>query len=58
MAAGKSFGMDLTGTRFAAPCILYLNTIPGERTHEMTFAGIRRYAAARGWDVVNVQEVR
>ncbi len=37
-----------------APCILYLNTIPGERTHEMTLAGIRRYAAARGWEVGNV----
>ena len=34
--------------------ILYLNTLPGERTHEMTLAGIRRYAAARGWEVGNV----
>ena len=33
--------------------ILYLNAIPGEHTHELTLAGIRRYAAARGWDVVN-----
>ena len=28
--------------------ILYLDTIPGKRIQEMTLAGIRRYAAARG----------
>ncbi len=46
--------MNLTGTHHVIPSILYLNTILGERTHEMTLAGIRRYAVARGWEVVNV----
>lgn len=32
-----------------SPCILYLNTAPGDRIQEMTLAGIRRYAGARGW---------
>ena len=36
------------------PTILYLDTIPGERIQETTLAGIRRYAAVRGWDVVAV----
>ena len=36
------------------PAILYLDTIPGERIQKMTLAGIRRYAAVRGWDVVAV----
>ena len=31
------------------PRILYLNTAPGDRIQGMTLAGIRRYAAARGW---------
>ena len=33
------------------PRILYLNTAPGDRIQGMTLAGIRRYAAARGWTV-------
>ncbi len=37
-----------------AATILYLDTIPGERIQNMTLAGIRRYAAARGWDAVAV----
>ena len=43
-----------------AATILYLDTIPGERIQEMTLAGIRRYAAARGWDAaaVPVEESR
>ena len=32
-----------------APVILYLNTDPGERIPQMTLAGMRRYASARGW---------
>lgn len=32
------------------PSILYLDTIEGERNEETTFAGIRRYAASRGWE--------
>ena len=30
--------------------ILYLDTIKGERNEETTLAGIRRYAASRGWE--------
>ena len=33
-----------------AATILYLDTIKGERNQETTFAGIRRYAASRGWE--------
>ena len=33
----------------SAPCILHLNTRPAQRIPQMTLAGIRRYAAARGW---------
>ena len=32
--------------------IIYLNTVEGDRIHVMTLAGIRRYAAVRGWDVL------
>ncbi len=32
-----------------SPAILYLNTDPGARIPQMTFAGMRRYASARGW---------
>ena len=31
------------------PTILYLNTDPGARIPQMTLAGMRRYASARGW---------
>ena len=31
--------------------ILYLGTVSGDPIHERTLAGIRRYAALRGWDV-------
>ena len=34
--------------------ILYLNTVPGDLIHGMKFAGIRRYAAMRGWEAVAV----
>lgn len=37
-----------------AATILYLDTIPDERIQKMTLAGIRRYAAAKGWHVVAV----
>ena len=37
---------------FADPAtILYLGTVRGDPIHERTLAGIRRYAALRGWDV-------
>ena len=36
------------------PRILYLNTAPGDRIQGMTLAGIRRYAAARRWEVESV----
>ena len=32
------------------PAILYLNIGPSERIPQMTLAGIRRYAAVRGWE--------
>ncbi|MGI5869003.1 MAG: substrate-binding domain-containing protein [Kiritimatiellia bacterium] len=38
----------------SAERILYLDMIVGERIQEMKLAGIRRYAKARGWDVVPV----
>ena len=31
---------------------LYLNPKPRDRIPELTYAGIRRYAAAVGWDAV------
>ena len=34
--------------------ILYLNTVSGDLIHGMKFAGIRRYAAMRGWKAVAV----
>ncbi len=34
--------------------ILYLNTVSGDLIHGMKFAGIRRYAAMRGWEAVAV----
>ncbi len=34
--------------------ILYLNTVSGDLIHRMKFAGIRRYAAMRGWEAVAV----
>ncbi|MBR0056421.1 MAG: hypothetical protein IJP66_03755, partial [Kiritimatiellae bacterium] len=37
-----------------SPCILYLNTAPGDRIQGMTLAGIRRYAGARGWEAESV----
>lgn len=36
--------------------ILYLNPLPGNRTHEMTLAGIRRYAEARGWRAESIPQ--
>ena len=33
------------------PAILYLDMVPGEPIQEMKLAGMRRYAAARQWDV-------
>ncbi|MBP5542885.1 MAG: helix-turn-helix domain-containing protein [Kiritimatiellae bacterium] len=35
-------------------CILYLDTIPGDRIQAVKFAGVQRYAAARGWEAVSV----
>lgn len=40
----------------AAPAILYLDMVPGEHIQKMKLAGMRRYAAARGWEVVAVPE--
>ena len=36
------------------PCILYLDTIPGDRIQAAKFVGVQRYAAAREWDAVAV----
>jgi len=36
------------------PRILYIDMIPGEPSQLLKLAGIRRYAALRGWDVVCV----
>ena len=36
------------------PSILYLNAAPNDLIHGMKLAGIRRYAAVRGWEVVAV----
>ena len=36
--------------------ILYLDTIPGDPIQALTLAGIRRYAAALGWEAVAVPE--
>ena len=36
--------------------ILYIDAVPGEFVQEAKFAGIRRYAAARGWEAVGVAE--
>ena len=36
--------------------ILYLNIIPGDSIHALTLAGIRRYAAALGWEAAAVPE--
>jgi DNA-binding LacI/PurR family transcriptional regulator len=38
------------------PTILYLDTIPGDPIQALTLAGIRRYAAALGWETVAVPE--
>ena len=32
------------------PVILYLGVLDGNFVQEMKLAGVRRYAAARGWD--------
>ena len=36
------------------PCILYLDTIPGDRIQAAKFVGVQRYAAAREWEAVAV----
>ena len=36
------------------PCILYLDTIPGDRIQAAKFVGVHRYAAAREWEAVAV----
>lgn len=36
------------------PTILYLDTVPGDRIYAMKSAGVRRYAAVRGWNAVAV----
>lgn len=38
----------------SAPVILYLNAAPHDFIHGMKLAGIRRYAAVRGWEVVAI----
>ena len=40
------------------PTILYLDTVPGDRIYAMKSAGVRRYAAARGWNAVAVPEAQ
>ncbi|MBR0056832.1 MAG: substrate-binding domain-containing protein, partial [Kiritimatiellae bacterium] len=37
-----------------SPAILYLNAVPGDLIHGMKLAGIRRYAAVRGWEVAAI----
>ena len=37
-----------------APHILYIDMLPGEPSQRLKLAGIRRYAALRGWEVVCV----
>ena len=39
-----------------SPTILYLDTIPGDPIQALTLAGIRRYAAALGWEAEAVPE--
>ena len=34
-----------------APCILYAPAAPGDAIVEAEVAGVRRFAAARGWEV-------
>ena len=38
----------------SSPRILYLSVIPGNGSMQRKLAGIRRYCAARGWNVVAV----
>lgn len=38
------------------PVILYLGVLDGNFVQEMKLAGVRRYAAARGWEVVPVRK--
>ena len=38
----------------SAPVILYLNAAPDDLIHGMKLAGIRRYAAVRGWGAVAI----
>ena len=35
-------------------CLLYLDIVPGHPVQIRKLAGVRRYAALRGWDVVGV----
>ena len=37
------------------PCILYLDTIPGDRIQAAKFVGVQRYAAARTWEAYAVR---
>ena len=38
------------------PCILYIDAIPGDPIQALTLSGIRRYAAALGWEAVAVPD--
>ena len=38
------------------PVILYLGVLDGNFVQEMKLAGVRRYAAARGWEIVPVRK--
>lgn len=48
--AGAIMGACVSAT------ILYLDTIPGDQIHALTLAGIRRFAAALGWEAEAVPE--
>ena len=42
---------------YFSPRILYLGVLDGNFVQEMKLAGVRRYAAAREWEVVPVRKV-
>lgn len=42
--------------RLNRPVVLYLGVLDGNFVQEMKLAGVRRYAAARGWEVVPVRK--
>ena len=49
----RHYGIVEAATHMSAT-ILYLSTVPGDLVCGMKFAGIKNYAAARGWEAVAV----